>query len=61
VVCRATLVDEAGEVVWEGSRRIEPLWRPSELKRYPYRMEAFVPTGGRVDAERIGEFTCKSL
>jgi hypothetical protein len=61
-VCRATLVDEAGDVVWEGSRRLEPLWRPNELKRYPYRTEAFVLTGReRVDAVSAGKFICKSL
>jgi hypothetical protein len=61
-VCRATLVDEAGDVVWQGSRRVEPLWRANELKRYPYRTEAFVLTGGeRVDAVRAGKFTCESL
>ncbi len=61
-VCRATLVDEAGDELWEGSGRVEPLWRPSELKDYPYRAEIFVSTRGEsVDAQRIGEFTCASL
>jgi hypothetical protein len=62
-VCRATLVDEDGEFVWDGSRRVEPLWRPNELKEknYPYRTEVFVPTGGSVNAQRVGKFTCKSL
>jgi hypothetical protein len=61
-VCRATLVNGAGDVVWEGSHRVEPLWRPNELKRYPYRTEAFVLTGGeRVDAVRASKFTCESL
>ncbi|MDQ3620514.1 MAG: hypothetical protein M3391_10405 [Actinomycetota bacterium] len=61
-VCRATLVDEAGEVVWEGSSRIEPLWRPGELKDYPYRTDGFVSTRGELlDAEGIDEFSCRSL
>jgi hypothetical protein len=60
--CRATLVDEAGEMVWEGSGRVEPLWRPNELKDYPYRTDVFVSTRGEsVDAEEIGEFTCRSV
>jgi|GEM_PF-1612631 len=60
-VCRATLVDEAGDEVWEGSGRVEPLWRPNELKDYPYHAEVFVSTRGEpVDAEAVGEFTCQS-
>jgi len=60
-VCRATLVDEAGDEVWEGSGRVEPLWRPNELKDYPYHAEVFVSTRGEpVDAQAIGEFTCQS-
>ena len=61
-VCSSTLVDEAGGVVWEGSQRILPLWRPSELKNYPYRSDVLISTRGKsVDAQSIGEFTCKSL
>jgi len=61
-VCSATLVDESGGVVWEGSQRILPLWRPSELKNYPYRSDVLISTRGKsVDAQSIGEFTCKSL
>jgi hypothetical protein len=61
-VCRATLVDEVGEVVWEGSGRVEALWRPNELKDYPYRTDVFVTTRGEsVHADKIGEFSCRSL
>jgi hypothetical protein len=61
-VCRATLVDEAGDEVWEGSGRVEPLWRPNELKDYPYRTEVFVPTRGESGhAQAIGEFRCESV
>jgi hypothetical protein len=61
-ICRATLQDEDGEVMWEGSGRVEPLWRQSELKGYPYRTVVFITTRGEsVDAEEIGEFSCRSL
>jgi hypothetical protein len=61
-VCRATLVDEAGAVVWEGSGRVEPLWRPGELKDYPYRTDVFLTTRGKsVEAEEVGEFSCRSV
>ncbi len=61
-VCLATLVDEAGEVVWEGSAKIEPFWRPSELRDYPYRWDVLVPyRGEQKDAEVVGDFSCKSI
>jgi hypothetical protein len=61
-VCEATLVDEAGSVVGEGSGRLEPLWRPDELKDYPYEATIFVNTRGEpIDAEKVGEFTCRSF
>jgi hypothetical protein len=60
-VCRATLVNENGEVVGEGSARVDPLWRSDELKNYPYRADVFVMTGREpVDAEAVGDFTCAS-
>ncbi|HEV2754384.1 MAG TPA: hypothetical protein VG318_01230 [Actinomycetota bacterium] len=61
-VCEATLVDESGEVVWEGSRRMEALWRPGELKHYPYEGSLVVDTRGRmIDAVAVGETSCRSL
>jgi hypothetical protein len=59
--CRATLVDAAGNELWEGSGNIERLWRPGELKDYPYRHQVFIPTNADVDAHAIGEFTCESI
>jgi len=60
-VCRATLVNEAGEVVGEESGRVEPLRHPSELKNYPYRADMSIWIGDEpADAEAIGEFTCRS-
>lgn len=38
-LCQTTLVDDAGDVVWEGSARVESLWRPTELDDYPYRAQ----------------------
>lgn len=62
VKCEATLVDEEGKIVWEGSGRLEALWRPNELKNYPYEAEVFVHTGRRsVEADEIGDFACDSL
>jgi hypothetical protein len=61
-VCRVTLVDEAGDEVWEGFGRVDPLWRPNELEDYPYRAEVRVSIRGEsVNAQAIGEFTCKSV
>lgn len=61
-LCRATLVDEAGEVVWEGSSSVLELWRPNELKNYPYRTDVHVTVRGEpVDAQRLGDFSCRSL
>lgn len=60
--CDGTLLDGDGEVVFEGSGRIEPLWRPGELKDYPYRETLVVTTRGEpVQAERVGDFTCESV
>ncbi|HEX2050140.1 MAG TPA: hypothetical protein VHJ34_05825 [Actinomycetota bacterium] len=61
-VCRATLVDAGGDVVWEGQRRVLPLWRPDELDDYPYRTEVGVyPRGPQpIDAVAVGEFSCES-
>lgn len=59
--CRATLVDDVGSVVFEGSGRVEPLWRPGELKNYPYRSTVVVPTRGQgLQDVSIGEFDCSS-
>lgn len=61
-LCRATLLDEAGEVVWEGSSKVLPLWRPSELRNYPYRTDVHITArGGPVDAQGLGDFSCRSL
>lgn len=59
-VCRATLLDAAGDQVAEGTRKVTALWRPGELKDYPYRSQVFVSTGPPMAAESIGEFTCES-
>jgi hypothetical protein len=60
--CRASLVDVNGAVVWEGTGNVMALWRPGELKDYPYRTEALITTSGEgVEAESVGEFTCRSL
>jgi len=60
--CRASLVDDDNVVVWEGTGKVEALWRPGELKDYPYRTEALISTGGPgLEAESVGAFTCRSL
>lgn len=60
-VCTASLQDADGETVWDGSGSVTPLWRPGDMKRYPYRTDVFVSTRGEsVDAERIGDFECES-
>ncbi len=63
-VCSATLLDEDQEVVFEGSGRVEPLWRDSELKDYPYRATVFIDFGGKrffgVDNYYVDEFDCVS-
>lgn len=59
--CTATLEDGDGNTVFEGFGHARPLWRPGDLKRYPYRTRVFVYTRGEsIDAERIGEFACES-
>jgi len=61
-LCRATLVDETGEVVWEGSSKVLPLWRPNELRDYPYRTDVHLTArGGPVDAQGLGDFSCRSV
>jgi len=61
-VCRATLVDEDGNEVWKGSGIVRPLWRPNELRDYPYRAQVFVSSRGEpVDAKAIGQFNCESV
>lgn len=60
--CNATLVDEDGEVVWEGTERIEGLWPPRNGKNYPYRSTLFLHTGGKmIDAQEVGDFSCRTL
>lgn len=60
--CTASFVDERGEVVFEGEGRLEALWRPGELRNYPYRKTVSVTTGGRdVDAARVEDFRCETL
>lgn len=60
--CRVVLVDAAGDDVWQGTGRIEPLWRPGELDNYPYRAHMVITARGEsVDAESIGDFTCRSI
>jgi hypothetical protein len=55
-------LDESGKTVWEGTERLEPLWRPGELRDYPYESSVFIHTRGEpVDAERVGEAECRSL
>ena len=60
--CKATLVNESGQTVWEGTGRLEPLWRPDQLRNPPYQEVVFVNTEGeQIDAEGVGEFSCRSL
>ena len=60
--CYANFVDDRGEVVYRGSAKLEPLWRPSELRNYPYRKTILVSTRGRsLDASRVEDFGCKTL
>lgn len=59
--CRATLVNDKGIVVWEGTENVMALWRPGELKNYPYRAQAFITTRRKeVEAESVGRFACRS-
>jgi hypothetical protein len=60
-VCRATLVDEDGATLWEGTGKALALWRPGELKDYPYRTDVTVTTDGEtVRADAIGDFECET-
>ncbi len=62
VRCEGTLVDAEGNVVFEGSGGREPLWRPGELKNYPYETTVVITTRGEpVDADAVGEFACRSV
>jgi hypothetical protein len=59
--CRASLVRD-GEVVFEGSGRVEELWRDGELRDYPYKTTAVVTTRGEmIRADAVGDFVCESL
>ena len=61
-VCRATLVDSAGDVIAEGTSEVFPLWRPNELENYPYRADVVIRFGPEpVNEGEIGEFTCTSV
>lgn len=63
-VCHGTLLDEDQELAFEGSGRVEPLWRPSELKDYPYRATVYLDFGGKrffgVENYYVDEFECVS-
>lgn len=63
-VCQATLLDEDQEVAFEGSGRVEPLWRSNELKDYPYRATVYVDFGGKrffgVENYYVDRFECVS-
>ncbi|MGH2806729.1 MAG: hypothetical protein ACRDKT_05580 [Actinomycetota bacterium] len=59
--CHVSLV-KGGEVVFEGSGRVEALWRDGGLREYPYETTAVVTTGGeRIQAEEVGDFACDTL
>ena len=59
--CRASLVDDDNVVVWEGTGKVMALWRPGELKNYPYRAQASIATRGKeVEAESVRKFDCRS-
>jgi hypothetical protein len=61
-VCHLTLEDQSGQVIWEGSEKVEALWRPSELKDYPYRSDVVVDTGvANFNSVSIRRFNCASL
>jgi hypothetical protein len=56
-MCTATLVDRSGKVVWRGSGTVEGQAGGTR----PIRTSALVTTGGRkIDAQAVGEFSCKS-
>ncbi|MGH2808251.1 MAG: hypothetical protein ACRDKT_13360 [Actinomycetota bacterium] len=60
-VCRAEFVDADGDVVYEGRGRIEPLWRPGDLRNHPYVETVFITTRGRrINAERVERLRCVS-
>lgn len=63
-VCHATLLDEDQEIAFEGSGRADPLWRPSELKEYPYRATVTIDFGGKgffgVENYYVDRFDCVS-
>ena len=58
--CRANLVDEEGQVVWEGKTLVRALSGP-EMDDYPYETVAAMTTGGPVDAQAVGAFECETL
>lgn len=58
--CHATLVDDEGEVVWEKTDRRSPITSPN-LKKYPYRTALFLSAREPVDAQEVGEVTCRTL
>lgn len=59
--CDATLLDEDGEVVWEG-REFQPALRPpNKGADYPYKNEVYVNSPRPVDAYEVGNLTCESL
>ena len=58
--CRATLVNESGEVVWEKEHKGSELW-PLRPKRYPYRTAVFLNAREPVNAERVGRAKCRSF
>lgn len=63
-VCHTTLLDEDQEVAFEGTGRVESLWRPGELKDYPYRATVYVDFGGKrffgVENYYVDRFDCQS-
>jgi hypothetical protein len=58
--CTASLVDEAGNEIWEGVGKVLPLHLPA-AGEYPYEGNLYINIREPVDGHAIGEFECRSV
>ena len=61
VECRASLVNENDEVIWEDFERRPGLWPPPDPADYPYEMEIFINAADGIAEASLKSFRCRTL
>jgi hypothetical protein len=59
--CTVEILNQSGEVIWEGRGRAESLWPQPDPNGYPYHTQVFIPIGpdGPTRVDHIGAFDCR--